>query len=868
VSRRLTAAVTDNRRITPAGEWLLDNFYLIEEQINTAKRHLPKGYSRELPRLAHGPSAGRPRVYDIALEIVAHGDGRVDADSLSRFVASYQTVTVLDLGELWAIPIMLRLALIENLRRVGVRVAAAWDERDLADTWADRMIETAEQDAKSLIVVIADMARSNPPMVSAFVAELARRLQGRGPAVALALSWIEQRLLEAGLTIAQLVQSESQQQAADQVSVSNSIGSLRALGAMDWRAFVESMSIVEQTLVEDPGGIYGRMDFATRDHYRHATERIAKKSNLSEAEVARKAVELARAAADSGAGERQAHVGFYLIDQGLPTLEQAAHVRLGSLDALRRTAGQRPLLPYLGAIALITAIMTAGLLTLGHLDRVPLWVFVPTGLLSLLAASQLAVALVNWIATLLVTPQPLPRMDFSGGIAPHSRTLVVVPTMLASASGIEDLVEALEVRFLANRDECLHFGLVTDFLDAPQASLPEDEPLVQLARERIEALNAKYAGSRGLIGNDRFFLFHRPRRWNPQERLWMGHERKRGKLEDVIALLRACALGVHEPANDAFALVVGDTAVLSGVEYVITLDTDTQLPRDAARQFVGAMAHPLNRPHYDEAKAPRHGRLRHPAAARGRQPAEHQPLPLCTTVWRGAGHRPVHARRVGRLPGRVRRRLVHRQGHLPCRYVRAGARGTPPREPDSQPRSPGGLLRARRTAQRRVPVRGLSGALQRRCQPAPPLDSRRLAARIVAVAPGAVRMCRRPNRPRHESPEESAIGAVAMEAVRQPAAQSRARSPDAAVAAGMDGLAVGVVVDPGGTRHHGWFPACASPSSTRAASPRRCRCASTWGRSRTRLHVAPCRSGSNSPVFPTRPSSASMRSCAPTGGSS
>ena len=241
VCELLTAAVTGKLRITPAGEWLLDNFYLIEEHIRAAKRHLPKGYSHELPRLKYmrsGSSAGCPRVYDIALEAVAHGDGRVDADSISRFVAAYQTVTVLRLGELWAIPIMLRLAVIENLRRVGVLIANGWAERNLADTWADRMIHAAESDPKSLILVIADMARSDPPMAGAFVAELARRLHGRGPALALPLTWIEQRLGESGLTIEQLVNAENQQQATDQVSVSNSIGSLRVLAAMDWRTFV------------------------------------------------------------------------------------------------------------------------------------------------------------------------------------------------------------------------------------------------------------------------------------------------------------------------------------------------------------------------------------------------------------------------------------------------------------------------------------------------------------------------------------------------------------------------------------------------------------------------------------------------------
>ncbi|TWO82302.1 GH36-type glycosyl hydrolase domain-containing protein [Denitratisoma oestradiolicum] len=591
----LTTEVTAKRRITPAGEWLLDNFYLIEEQIRTAERHLPKGYSRELPRLANGPSAGRPRVYDIALETVAHGDGRVDTESLSRFVVAYQTVTALTLGELWAIPIMLRLAVIENLRRVGVRIAAGWTERNLAGAWADQMAEVAENDPKSLILVIADMARSNPPMSSAFVAELSRRLQGHGPALALPLTWIEQRLSESGLTIEQLVQTENQQQAAHQVSISNSIGSLRVLGAMDWRDFVETMSVVEQTLREDPGGIYGGMDFATRDRYRHATERIAREGHLSEVDVARQAIELARAGASTDGDDREAHVGFYLIDKGLPQLERAVRLELPRAEILGRAARRRALPFYLGGIALITTLITTSLLMQALAIGLPDWSLLPIGVLSLLAASQLAVALVNWLATLLVMPQPLPRMDFAKGIPAAERTLVVVPTMLTSPGGVEDLVEALEVRFLANRDGCLHFGLLTDFRDAQQEFLAEDEPLLLLARTRIEELNQKYGGSRD---GDIFFLFHRPRCWNPQERTWMGYERKRGKLADLNALLRSDPPG----ASAAFSLVVGATGALSGIRYVITLDTDTQLPRDAARQFVGAMAHPLNRPRYDAAK--------------------------------------------------------------------------------------------------------------------------------------------------------------------------------------------------------------------------------------------------------------------------
>ena len=612
----LADAVKADLRITPAGEWLLDNFYLIEEQIRTARRHLPKGYSRELPRLLNGPSEGIPRVYDIALETISHGDGRVDPENLSSFVAAYQTVSVLKLGELWAIPIMLRLALIENLRRVGARIAANMIERNRAAQWAEQMTEVAEKDPNSLILVIADMVRSDPPMVSSFVAEFTRRLQGQSPALALPLTWIEQRLSEFGLTIEQSVHSENRQQAADQVSISNSIGSLRFLGAMNWIEFVERMSSVEQVLREDPAGVYGKMDFATRDHYRHVVEKIAKSSRLSEGEVAAEAVRLAHESTANkdgarGRDDREAHVGYYLIDKGSPQLEELAHVRFSFSGAIRKAGSRFPLLLYLGTITLMTAIFTGGLLTKAHSDGLHNGLLVMTGILSLLCASQLAVAVVNWLATLLVIPQPLPRMDYSKGIPPESRTLAVIPTMLISAQNIEDLIEALEVRFLANRDENLHFGLLTDFQDAAEETLPEDEPLLLLARQRIEELNEKYRNAKG----DTFFLFHRPRRWNARDRIWMGYERKRGKLADLNALLRcrtnnAPAFGAPsylkrgkgELISPPFSLIVGNTEILSNVKYVITLDTDTQLPRDSARQFAGAMAHPLNRAHYDEDK--------------------------------------------------------------------------------------------------------------------------------------------------------------------------------------------------------------------------------------------------------------------------
>lgn len=588
---QLTAAVKAGRQITPASEWLLDNFYLIEEQIRTAKRHLPKDYSKQLPRLGKGPSEGTPRVYKIALEIISHGDGRLDPVSLRRFVEAYQEVATLNMGELWAIPIMLRLALIENLRRVAARVAENRDERELANTWADQMTETADKNPSGLILLVADMARSDPPISSGFVAELARRLQGQSAALTLALSWVTHRLAEAGLTIEQMIQNEIQQQAIEQVSISNSIGSLRFLGTMDWQEFFESMSMVEQTLRCDPSGVYTEMEFSTRDQYRHVIEQIAKRSPRSEVEVAEQAVHLARAHASSG-DARHGHVGFYLIGGGVMALEKQVTVRLSLRESLEKTARAAPLTVYLGAIALLTAIFAELLREEAQAVGLRGWAVATLVLLAVLGGSQMALALVNWIATLITKPHPLPRMAFEDGVPDQGRGIVVVPTLIYSKQNIDDLCEAMEVRFLANRDPNLRFCLLTDFADAHAETLPTDTALLRQISEKIALLNEKYRQPEEAAGAGPFLLLHRPRLWNPQENAWMGHERKRGKLADLNQFLRG-------GARDKFALVVGDLTGLDGVKYVITLDTDTQLPRDAARQFIATMLHPLNRPQLD-----------------------------------------------------------------------------------------------------------------------------------------------------------------------------------------------------------------------------------------------------------------------------
>jgi cyclic beta-1,2-glucan synthetase len=585
-----TLRVEKTRVITPAAEWLLDNFHLIEEQIRTAQRHLPRGFNRELPQLLNGSWMDFPRVYEIALTIVSHTDGRIDASHLTGFVAGYQEIVPLKLGELWAIPIMLRLALIENLRRVAAQLNSVRKDRDAAENWANEILSVAEKNPAHLIIIVGEMARSQPVLNRAFVTEFLRRIQEKSPSVKLAVGWIEERLAEEGLTVQQLVQSESQYQAATQVSVGNCIGSLRFLDAMDWQEFVEVQSVVEQMLLTDPAKVYAQMDFTTRDFYRHTIERIARHSNKTELEVATLAIGLAQKNT-SHSDDRLAHVGFFLTGKGVKVLERAAEMLIPIRSILPRTARKFPLTFYLGSILIVTLAVTIPLLGQVAALGISEWMLGMVALLALLCTSQLAVSLVNWFVTIFVVPSPLPRLDFSKGIPAEDATLVVVPTMLASVRGVETLLESLEVRYLANCDDQVFFALLTDFCDAPEEHKASDEELLRRACEGIQSLNQKYKSDRPCI----FYFFQRPRRWNKQEKIWMGYERKRGKLADLNRCLRGGGV-------DCFSKIVGDLAVLPRIKYVITLDTDTQLPRDAARQLVATMAHPLNRPIYDTEK--------------------------------------------------------------------------------------------------------------------------------------------------------------------------------------------------------------------------------------------------------------------------
>ena len=614
----VTAATMAGERVMPAEAWLLDNFYLIEQQIAVARRDLPRSFSRQLPRLSRGLAAGFPRVYSVALSLISHQDGRVDRDNAAAFVAAYQTAQPLNLGELWAFPIMLRLGLLENIRHVGVRIARRREERDTAIAWADRMLAASDADPKQLIHVLADFADADVPLTAPFVEDFYARLQGQGPALSFIQTWLEHRLSEQGISAVELLEAASRTAATDQISIANSVGSLRFISAMDWGKFVEELSLVEHLLRLDPAGVYASQDFPTRDRYRHAIEAVTRGSAKNERDAARTAVALAQASADQhGSHDRRAHAGYYLIGKGRPTLERAMGSKVPLM--MRATRATRPLrlLMYLAPILLLSALAAAFVVAYVASFDHGIGQSIFFAIVGFVSASAMVIPIVNTLVTITVAPRVLPRLDFSEGIPADQRTMVVVPTLLGKEEDVADLLEALEIRYLGNRDPNLFFALLTDFTDASERVQPGDDKLISLARAGIEALNVAYSEDRPGI----FFFFHRPRVWNPHDRVWMGWERKRGKLEQFNALLLAARKGSGESgqspsgatasggspdlassAGPAFSDIVGDLSILGSVRYVITLDTDTQLPRDAAYTLIGNMAHPLNRPLYDPKK--------------------------------------------------------------------------------------------------------------------------------------------------------------------------------------------------------------------------------------------------------------------------
>ena len=582
--RDITQAMREGRAISPAADWLVDNYHVVEAQIQQIRDDLPPGYYRQLPKLADGPLAGYPRVFGLAWAFVAHTDSRFDAQVLCRFVCAYQRVQPLSIGELWALAITLRIVLVENLRRAAERIADGRAARQQADTLADRLLKWTALTAEPAAVLLREWDELS--LSTSFTVQLLHRLRDQDASVEPVLEWLNTRLAAQGTTADAIVREEHHRQGASNLTVRNVITSMRAISAVDWTEFFESVSLVDVALCG--ASKFAQMDFATRDRYRQAIEELARGSAYSELEIARRALQIATA----GRSARECDPGYSLIGGGRLAFESAIHFKAAMRDWSTRAGVAAGIRGYLAAIATVSAILlTLPMLALFSLgaSRAQL---AALALLGLMPALDAAMALVNRSVTKRFGAKTLPALELRAGVPAPLRTLVVIPTLLTTPQMLAENIGRLEIHHLASPDGELYFALLADFRDAHSETLDDDAALVAAAAAGIARLNARYGPA---PAGPRFLLLHRHRLWCQTQRRWIGWERKRGKLHELNRLLRGATDTSFVKAGAAPPEVPAD------VRYVITLDADTRLPRDAARRLVGKLAHPLNAARFDAA---------------------------------------------------------------------------------------------------------------------------------------------------------------------------------------------------------------------------------------------------------------------------
>ena len=584
----IVKAIDDGRQITPAGEWLIDNFHLVETQIRQISTDLPPGYYRQLPKLVTGPFAGYPRVFGMAWAFVAHTDSSFNSKILVSYVKAYQQVQPLTIGELWAVSITLQIVLIENLRRLAHQITSSRDARDEADRLADRLLGVSGRAPEPASAVFA--GRGAQALSEAFAVELVHRLRDQDPKFTPALAWLDERLTKQGLTADSAVREVHRSQGAANVTVRNIVTSLRVIAEVDWQVLFERYCLVDEVLAS--GCAFHDMDFATRNLYRSAVEGLARRSDYGELEIARLAVSAGHTPHSASAPAeqlRRSDPGYHLLAGGRRDFEGSLGSR-GFRGWPERITTSLNFDAYATAIIVTSAIILATPLTV--LASLGLGSFQLTilAVLGIISAIDAGVALVNRGVTLFIGPVPLPGLLLRDGVPESLRTLVVVPTLLTTSEDVAAQVERLEIHYLASPEGHLHFALLSDWIDADVDRTEGDAELVAVARDGIERLNRHYGPA---PTGPRFLLLHRRRVWNESERRWIGWERKRGKLHELNRLLRG--------AKDTTFMDLDRVApsLPRNVRYVVTLDSDTRLPRDTVRRLIGKMAHPLNRPRLD-----------------------------------------------------------------------------------------------------------------------------------------------------------------------------------------------------------------------------------------------------------------------------
>ncbi|MCY0875474.1 MAG: DUF3131 domain-containing protein, partial [Firmicutes bacterium] len=572
----------------PAEEWLLDHLDFLAQQGLLAERTLAVR-PLQIARL----KGGEPRIAVLCDAYLDTVDGAFEQESFADFVNAFQNVSVLTQAELWSLPVYLRAVLLIRLSEVMLRVRARREAGNRVAQWLAVVAPAGKEPRPGALRQALEGAGEALPMAGAVLVQLVEQLREYTDDEAELREWLSCRLESGTADLDRLVSYEHRLQSEQQVQSGNLITSLHRLDKLDFRMYADVINVVDKTLRDEAAGTYARLDFVSRDRLRQRVGHLAKSLRVPEQLVAEQAVALANRAWQESSqslddAPRACYVPYYLLDPvGVGALVKA--LRACASPRRATTVGRLPNRAGYYLATVITLCVAFLLIFVGWLYdddpenwRSPGWLGVVVA--AFVPASQWAVSVAHWLIETRIRTKPLLRLDYSQGVDKEASTLVAIPVIWSSEDEVAELVQRLEMHYLANRDPHIHFAILGDFADATQESQSGDAALLRAAHSAIEELAQRYANA-----GSTFHLLHRRRLYNEAEGVWMGWERKRGKLVEFVEWLQGSD-------TTSYDVVVGPREIWSSIRYVITLDTDTQLPMGSAMRMIGTIALPYNKP--------------------------------------------------------------------------------------------------------------------------------------------------------------------------------------------------------------------------------------------------------------------------------
>ncbi len=575
--------------IHPAGEWLLDNLYIIEQTVKQIEKELTLKKYTNFVGIANGQYKGFARVYVLAGEIVAYTDNKIEREQIERCLEEYQTKKTLSMEEIWNIGIFLQLAIIENIREIAEKIYNVQMQKYRAENIVERLVENKEKsDLKFKNSTINKAAKNSFSEIKyPFVEYMSYILKRYGKKGYCYLKALEETVEMAGTTVSDVIKKEHFDIALRKVSIGNSITSIKKIQRINFLEIFEKINGVESILRLDPANVYDKMDSNTKDYYRNTIKEISKKTKISEIYIARKMLDLAINNKEEDL--KKSHIGYYIIDNGIEKLYEELQVK--SRKKLNENKKMKLFILVTASISIILSIFITNMLNIKNV-----FVYFLSILLLLIPVSELTIQIIQYILGKIVKPKIIPKLDFSKGIDIENKTMVVIPTILNSKEKVKELMKKLEVYYLANKSKNIYFTLLGDCTESDKIEESFDNEVIKEGKEQVEKLNKKYNNE----DNIQIFNFiYRKRKWNEKEGSYLGWERKRGMLTQLNEYLLA---NIANPFRVNTFEDLENKENLKGIKYIITLDADTDLILNSAFELIGAMAHILNKPVIDKNK--------------------------------------------------------------------------------------------------------------------------------------------------------------------------------------------------------------------------------------------------------------------------